>query len=344
MKLDQYSLLKEKLISDKHSSVFILVDDNTDKFCLNIFKEKSGIKKFNKIIIKSGEENKNIESCLYIWDKLNEFNADRKSLLINLGGGVLTDMGGFCASTYLRGISFINIPTTLLGMVDAAHGGKTGIDFKQLKNQIGVFKDPLEVVLDSDYLKTLSKDEFINGYAEVFKHSLLTDNPDLDFNSLIKKDFYKDVDFIISKYSDIKNEVVKSDKFESNNRKILNLGHTIGHAVESYSFMSNSINELKHGEAIIVGLITELYISHKQLSFPLSDLENIKTQLLKHYKLITFSDNDVNQIYDLMIFDKKNEGSRINFVLLEKIGKPIVDEEIDKQLFIDSFKYYSNSL
>lgn len=344
MKLDQYSLLKEKLNSDEYSSIFILVDDNTDKFCLDIFKEKSGVKRFNKIIIKSGEENKNIESCLLIWDKLNEFNADRKSLLINLGGGVLTDMGGFCASTYLRGISFINIPTTLLGMVDAAHGGKTGIDFKLLKNQIGVFKDPLEVVLDSDYLKTLSKDEFINGYAEVFKHSLLTDNRDLDFNSLIKKDFYKDVDFIISKYSEIKNEVVKSDKFESNNRKILNLGHTIGHAIESYSFMSNSINELKHGEAIIVGLITELYISHKQLSFPLSDLENIKTELLKHYKVISFSDNDVNQIYDLMIFDKKNEGSRINFVLLEAIGRPVVDKEINKELFIDSFKYYNNSL
>ena len=344
MKLDQYSLLKEKLNSDKYSSIFILVDDNTDKFCLDIFKEKSGVKRFNKIIIKSGEENKNIESCLLIWDKLNEFNADRKSLLINLGGGVLTDMGGFCASTYLRGISFINIPTTLLGMVDAAHGGKTGIDFKLLKNQIGVFKDPLKVVLDSDYLKTLSKDEFINGYAEVFKHSLLTDNRDLDFNSLIKKDFYKDVDFIISKYSEIKNEVVKSDKFESNNRKILNLGHTIGHAIESYSFMSNSINELKHGEAIIVGLITELYISHKQLSFPLSDLENIKTELLKHYKVISFSDNDVNQIYDLMIFDKKNEGSRINFVLLEAIGRPVVDKEINRELFIDSFKYYNNSL
>ena len=344
MKLDQYSLLKEKLNSDEYSSIFILVDDNTDKFCLDIFKEKSGVKRFNKIIIKSGEENKNIESCLLIWDKLNEFNADRKSLLINLGGGVLSDIGGFCASTYLRGISFINIPTTLLGMVDAAHGGKTGIDFKLLKNQIGVFKDPLEVILDSDYLKTLSKDEFINGYAEVFKHSLHTDNRDLDFNSLIKKDFYKDVDFIISKYAEIKNEVVKSDKFESNNRKILNLGHTIGHAIESYSFMSNSINELKHGEAIIVGLITELYISHKLLSFPLSDLENIKTELLKHYKVISFSDNDVNQIYDLMIFDKKNEGSRINFVLLEAIGRPVVDKEINKELFIDSFKYYNNSV
>ena len=160
----------------------------------------------------------------------------------------------------------------------------------------------------------------------------------------IKKDFYKDVDFIISKYSEIKNDVVKSDKFESNNRKILNLGHTIGHAIESYSFISNSINELKHGEAIIVGLITELYISHKQLGFPLSDLENIKTELLKHYKLISFLENDVNQIYDLMIFDKKNEGSRINFVLLEAIGRPVVDKEINRELFIDSFKYYNNSL
>ena len=344
MKIDQYSLLKEKLISDKYSSIFILVDDNTDKFCLDIFKEKSGIEEFNKIIIKSGEEYKNIESCLFIWDRLNVFNADRKSLLINLGGGVLTDMGGFCASTYLRGISFINIPTTLLGMVDAAHGGKTGIDFKLLKNQIGVFKDPLEVILDSDYLKTLSKDEFINGYAEVFKHSLLTNNPDLDFNSLIKKDFFKDVKYIISKYSEIKNEVVKSDKFESNHRKILNLGHTIGHAVESYSFMSSAIKELKHGEAIIVGLITELYISYKQLSFPLSDLENIKTELLKYFKLIHFSDNDISQIYDLMLFDKKNEGSKINFVLLERIGKPVVDKEIDRELFIDSFSYYNNSL
>ena len=178
-------------------------------------------------------------------------------------------MGGFVASTYLRGIAFINIPTTLLGMVDAAHGGKTGVDFKLLKNQIGVFSDPSEVILDSDYLDTLSKDEFLNGYAEVFKHSLLTSKKELNFNSLLKLDFYKDVTFIIEKYSEIKKEIVESDKFESNQRKVLNLGHTIGHAVESYSYMTSSFNELKHGEAIIVGLITELYISHKKLNFPL---------------------------------------------------------------------------
>ena len=154
MKTDQYSSLKEKLTSKAFSSIFVLVDDNTDKFCLDIFIKKTKIGEFSKIIINSGEQNKNIDTCLKIWDSLNNYNADRKSLLINLGGGVLTDMGGFVASTYLRGIAFINIPTTLLGMGDAAHGGKTGVDFKLLKNQIGVFSEPSEVILDRDYLTT----------------------------------------------------------------------------------------------------------------------------------------------------------------------------------------------
>ena len=341
MKIDQYSILKEKLRSDKFSSIFILVDENTNKFCLNIFIKKTEIEKFEKIIINSGEENKNIDSCLFIWEKLNTFKADRKSLLINLGGGVLSDIGGFVASTYLRGINFINIPTTLLGMVDAAHGGKTGIDFKLLKNQIGVFSDPSEVILDSEYLNTLSKDEFLNGYAEVFKHSLLTNKRDLNFNSLINLDFYEDVSFIIDKYSEIKNEIVRSDKFESNYRKILNLGHTIGHAIESYSFRSINLEELKHGEAIIVGLITELYISHRQLNFPLSDLENLKTNVLKYFKRVHLTESDIEEIYDLLVYDKKNEGGIVNFVLLKSIGDPVVDQQTTKELFIESFKFYN---
>ena len=341
MKIDQYSILKQKLRSDKFSSIFILVDENTNKFCLNIFIKKTEIEKFEKIIINSGEENKNIDSCLFIWEKLNTFKADRKSLLINLGGGVLTDIGGFVASTYLRGINFINIPTTLLGMVDAAHGGKTGIDFKLLKNQIGVFSDPSEVILDSEYLNTLSKDEFLNGYAEVFKHSLLTNKRDLNFNSLINLDFYEDVSFIIDKYSEIKNEIVRSDKFESNYRKILNLGHTIGHAIESYSFRSINLEELKHGEAIIVGLITELYISHRQLNFPLSDLENLKTNVLKYFKRVHLTESDIEEIYDLLVYDKKNEGGIVNFVLLKSIGNPVVDQQTTKELFIESFKFYN---
>ena len=341
MKIDQYSILKQKLRSDKFSSIFILVDENTNKFCLNIFIKKTEIEKFEKIIINSGEENKNIDSCLFIWEKLNTFKADRKSLLINLGGGVLTDIGGFVASTYLRGINFINIPTTLLGMVDAAHGGKTGIDFKLLKNQIGVFSDPSEVILDSEYLNTLSKDEFLNGYAEVFKHSLLTNKRDLNFNSLINLDFYEDVSFIIDKYSEIKNEIVRSDKFESNYRKILNLGHTIGHAIESYSFRSINLDELKHGEAIIIGLITELYISHRQLNFPLSDLENLKTNVLKYFKRVHLTESDIEEIYDLLVYDKKNEGGIVNFVLLKSIGDPVVDQQTTKELFIESFKFYN---
>ena len=344
MKTDQYSSLKEKLSSKAFSSIFVLVDDNTEKFCLDIFIKKTKIDEFNKITINSGEQNKNIDTCQIIWDKLNVFNADRKSLLINLGGGVLTDMGGFVASTYLRGITFINIPTTLLGMVDAAHGGKTGIDFKLLKNQIGLFSDPSEVILDSDYLSTLTKDEFLNGYAEVFKHSLLTNKKDLNFNSLIKLDFYKDVTFIIEKYSEIKKEIVESDKFESNQRKVLNLGHTIGHAVESYSYMTTSLNELKHGEAIIVGLITELYISHKQLNFPIEDLENIKKNFSEYFNMVSFSDKDVEQIHDLMIYDKKNEADKLNFVLLEEIGSPVIDQQITKEFFVEAFKFYSKSL
>ena len=344
MKTDQYSSLKEKLTSKAFSSIFVLVDDNTDKFCLDIFIKKTKIGEFSKIIINSGEQNKNIDTCLKIWDSLNNYNADRKSLLINLGGGVLTDMGGFVASTYLRGIAFINIPTTLLGMVDAAHGGKTGVDFKLLKNQIGVFSEPSEVILDRDYLTTLSKDEFLNGYAEVFKHSLLTNKKELNFNSLLKLDFYKDVTFVIEKCSEIKKEIVDSDRFESNQRKVLNLGHTIGHAVESYSYMTSSLNELKHGEAIIVGLITELYISHKKLNFPLEDLENIKKTFSEYFNAVTFSDKDVEQIHDLMIYDKKNEGDKVNFVLMKNIGTPVVDQQITKELFIESFRFYSKSL
>ena len=188
MKTDQYSLLKEKLSSKAFSSIFVLVDDNTDKFCLDIFIKKTKIDEFNKITINSGEKNKNIDTCQIIWDKLNAFNADRKSLLINLGGGVLTDMGGFVASTYLRGITFINIPTTLLGMVDAAHGGKTGIDFKLLKNQIGLFSDPTEVILDSDYLSTLTKDEFLNLFFGI--HVSKINSLESDYSNITPEPFF----------------------------------------------------------------------------------------------------------------------------------------------------------
>ena len=342
MKEDQYSLLKEKIKSKDFNSVFVLVDENTDKHCLDIFINKSSIEEYNKIIIKAGEENKNIDTCIQIWKELNLQKADRKSLLINLGGGVLTDIGGFVASTYLRGIKFINVPTTLLGMVDAAHGGKTGIDFLNLKNQIGVFSMPIDVILDSTYLKTLSKEEYLNGYAEVFKHSFLSDSEEISFNSLINLDFFKDVDFIIKKYSEVKNRIVKIDKYESDIRKVLNLGHTIGHALESYSHISNNIKTLKHGEAIIVGLITELYISAIQNNFPLITVDKLKEISSKYFEKINLSDDQLEQIFDLMIFDKKNNNGMVYFVLLDKNGKPLTDQKVEKKVFVDAFDYYRN--
>ena len=341
MKNDQYSLLKKKIKSNDFSGVFILVDENTDKYCLEIFINKSEIKNFKKIVIKSGEENKNIDTCINIWKELNSQKADRKSLIINLGGGVLTDIGGFVASTYLRGIEFVNVPTTLLGMVDAAHGGKTGIDFLSLKNQIGVFNMPIDVILDSVYLKTLSKEEYLNGYAEIFKHSFLTDSNDLSFNSLIKLDLFSNVDDIINKYSDIKNKIVKIDKYEANTRKVLNLGHTIGHALESYSYLSNGLDGLKHGEAIIVGLITELYISNQVNGFPLSTVDKLKEVSLKYFSKIRLTDSDLEGIYDLMIFDKKNDRGSVNFILLDERGKPMIDQRVEKEIFINAFAYYN---
>ena len=342
MKEDQYSFLKEKIKSKDFNSVFVLVDENTDKHCLDVFINKSSIEEYNKIIIKAGEENKNIDTCIQIWKELNLQKADRKSLLINLGGGVLTDIGGFVASTYLRGIKFINVPTTLLGMVDAAHGGKTGIDFLNLKNQIGVFSMPIDVILDSTYLKTLSKEEYLNGYAEVFKHSFLSDSEEISFNSLINLDFFKDVDFIIKKYSEGKNRIVKIDKYESDIRKVLNLGHTIGHALESYSHISNNIKTLKHGEAIIVGLITELYISAIQNNFPLITVDKLKEISSKYFEKINLSDDQLEQIFDLMIFDKKNNNGMVYFVLLDKNGKPLTDQKVEKKVFVDAFDYYRN--
>ena len=342
MKEDQYSLLKEKIKSKDFNSVFVLVDENTDKHCLDVFINKSSIEEYNKIIIKAGEENKNIDTCIQIWKELNLQKADRKSLLINLGGGVLTDIGGFVASTYLRGIKFINVPTTLLGMVDAAHGGKTGIDFLNLKNQIGVFSMPIDVILDSTYLKTLSKEEYLNGYAEIFKHSFLSDSEEISFNSLLNLDFFKDVDFIIKKYSEVKNRIVKIDEYESDIRKVLNLGHTIGHALESYSHISNNIKTLKHGEAIIVGLITELYISAIQNNFPLTTVDKLKEISSKYFEKINLSDDQLEQIFDLMIFDKKNNNGMVYFVLLDENGKPLTDQKVEKKVFVDAFDYYRN--
>ena len=342
MIIEDYSNINQIIIDNSYSSVFLLLDSNTDNHCLDLFIKKSGITDFNKIVVKDGEESKSIDTCEYVWEYLNSNNGDRKSLLINIGGGVVTDLGGFIASTYLRGIDFINIPTTVLCMVDAAFGGKTGINFKSIKNQIGVINKPKGVLIDIDYLKTLSKEEYINGFAEIYKHSLITDNEDLQFKNLVKFDFKNDIKDIIHSYSNIKNKVVELDLHESNYRKVLNLGHTIGHAVESYSIISKNIDKLKHGQAIAVGLITELYISHKLHQFNHNELLSIKQELLRQFDKITFTLSDQEEIIKIMSYDKKNYDNKVKYVLLKSIGSPIIDQDVEEKLFFKAFDFYND--
>jgi len=342
MIIDDYSNINQIIADNSYSSVFLLLDNNTDIHCLDLFIKKSGITDFNKVVVKDGEKSKSIDTCEYVWDYLNSNNGDRKSLLINIGGGVVTDLGGFIASTYLRGVDFINVPTTVLCMVDAAFGGKTGINFKSIKNQIGVINKPKGVLIDIDYLKTLNKEEYINGFAEIYKHSLITDNEELQFENLVKFDFKKDIRDIIHSYSSIKKKVVELDIYESNYRKILNLGHTIGHAVESYSIISKDMNDLKHGEAIAVGLITELYISHKIHQFDYNELLSIKEELLRHFNRNIYTASDQKEILKIMRYDKKNYDNKVKYVLLKGIGSPIIDQDVEDELFFKSFEFYND--
>ena len=332
-----YDKLNELILKNKYSKIFVLVDENTEANCLNIFKSQF-INQFTLIIIDSGEKNKNLATCTKVWNFLNKNNADRKSILINLGGGVITDMGGFIASTYKRGIDFINIPTTLLSIVDASVGSKTGINYDSLKNQIGTFSDPKLVIIDDKYLDSLDDRNKISGYAEIFKHSLISGNL---FDELVSdsKTLYNDE--IIHNSIKVKDEIVKKDREESNIRKYLNFGHTIGHAIESLKMGSN--NELLHGEAIASGLIIELYISHLTLGFPLEKVELCTKHINNLFPKIKLTDNEIIKLYQLMKFDKKNYKDNTNFVLLKDVGSCVTDQTVIKDSIDAGINYYLNN-
>lgn len=334
-----YTELSLFIKANNYSQIFIHLDDNTQKYCLEVFLKQIQKFNFNKILSKPGEKNKNIKSCAQLWDKLSELSGDRKSLILNLGGGVVGDMGGFIASTFKRGIDYINIPTTLLSMVDASVGGKTGIDLGVLKNQIGTFYDPKMVIVDPLYLDTLNENELISGYAEIFKHSIISSSK--IFNKLISAN--TSIDFknlqTIRNSIKIKNEIVLLDKKENKERKALNFGHTLGHAIESYFLKSK--NRLLHGEAIAIGIVLASHISSKLFGFSSKKLNNIKSHILSIYNKVLFDKNDIDKITKLLVHDKKNSHGKINFVLIKDIGKPVYDIEVDNNLILKAFKYYS---
>lgn len=291
-----------------YSKVAILVDENTKRDCLHKLPK---IENAIIIEIKSGEEYKNISTCNFIWEQLTINNFDRNSLLINLGGGVIGDMGGFCAATYKRGLDFIHIPTTLLAMVDASVGGKLGIDFKGFKNQIGLFNNPKAVLISPEFLETLAESELKSGFSEVVKHALISDN---SLWVKLKNTPFTDFDWgdIIDTTVQIKNKIVLADPFEKGERKKLNFGHTFGHAIESYYLEKGT--PISHGEAVFMGMILETEIS----DLPETEKNEIKNYILSNFAL-PYTPKKSN-LHKFLINDKKNQDGKINFTLLNRIG------------------------
>ena len=319
-------------ILSKASQVFILTDENIASFWLPEVEYGLNCENAIEILIKPGEQHKNLQTVQRIWKTLMKHHADRNALLINLGGGVITDLGGFAASTYKRGIKFINIPTTLLAMVDAAIGGKTGIDFGGAKNQIGTFAEAEDVLVDPVFLSTLPRREILSGMAEMLKYGFVADSNLLEINLENYQDY-------ILCAGEIKREIVAKDPKEAGLRKILNFGHTLGHAIESHYMTTDC--PLLHGEAVALGVAGALWLSVKNCGLDeqvLKDYEKKLPMLLSEAE-IDLADADVEPIMDYLAYDKKNRGSKPQFVLLEAVGKPVWDVEIDVDTIEQSLEY-----
>lgn len=338
-----YQALNLHLRETKYSNIFIIVDTNTNEYCLNKLLPALETDLNVEIIeFEAGEINKNIETCIQIWNVLTELGADRKSLVINLGGGVVTDLGGFVASTFKRGIDFINIPTTLLAMVDASVGGKNGVDLGNLKNQIGVFNLPVMVLVDTEYLDTVPQNEMRSGLSEMLKHGLIYDKDYWEQFLNLQEIDYADFDQLIYRSIVIKNDIVTLDPKEKNLRKSLNFGHTLGHAIESYFLENNNKVTLLHGEAIAVGMILESFISWKKELLTIEEYTQIKVAIKSIYEDIIFDENDIDPILDLLIHDKKNEYGTIQFALLETIGKIKINQLVENELILEAFADYKS--
>lgn len=338
-KEESYKKLTNLIAEKAYSTIFVLVDENTREHCLPKFERKLKTAfDFKLIEIKSGEINKNLETCIEVWNAITNLGGDRKSLLITLGGGVITDLGGFVASCFKRGIDFVNIPTTLLSMVDASVGGKTGVDLGVLKNQIGLFANPKMVLVDDDYLETLSEREIQSGTAEILKYGLTYD---INLFHEIRDNQYKNINSLIHRSIEIKNEVVLEDPKENHLRKILNFGHTLGHAIESFYLESEDKESLTHGEAIAIGMVCESYMSSKLFNLSIDKVNSIKKTVLSIYAKITLLEDDFTAIMSLLKHDKKNVGGQVNFVLLNDFEDFKIDCKVPEKIIIESLHFYN---
>ncbi len=332
--------LQHFLTNNPYDKGFILMDSNSYTYCYPLLKETGIIQNFEPIVIPSGDGNKNLGILSNIWRYLSYNGATRKSLMINLGGGMLTDLGGFAAATFKRGIRFINIPTTLLGTVDAAVGGKTGINFEGLKNEIGVFSSAEAVFIYSGFFQSLDQENLLSGYAEMLKHSMLKDEKEwkkiLSF-SFENIDYNLLQDLLVASVS-VKEKIVEEDPYEKGIRKALNLGHTIGHAFESFSYETK--HPVLHGYAVAWGMVCELYLSYKFCGLDQQKLLKTVDFIKQNYNTFFFDCKQYDRLFEIMQHDKKNEGSDINFTLLEDFGKIKIDQIVGKPDIFESLDFY----
>lgn len=331
--------LAEAIAECEHDRIFVLVDETTNKLCWSLVKDYLCLKDAQTIVIGATDRRKNLDTLVHVWESLQQGKATRHSLLINLGGGMVTDLGGFAASTYKRGINFVNVPTTLLAMVDASVGGKTGINFGGLKNEIGVFNDAEFVLLDTNWLRTLDEENIRSGYAEMLKHGLIADETMwaelINFN--IAQPNLHQLAFMLDKSVRIKERIVAEDPHEKGIRKALNLGHTFGHAFESWAMKRQPV---LHGYAVAFGLIAELYLATTQTDFPTERMRQTVNFIRAYYGSLPITCNDYPELIELMHHDKKNRGNEINVTLLGGIGDIRIDQTITEEDIKEALDFF----
>lgn len=323
----------------EHDKIFIITDDTTRAKCLPVISRAECLSGAMTISIKPTDENKSIESLAYIWKALSDNGATRHSCIINLGGGMVTDLGGFAASTFKRGVNFINIPTTLLAMVDASVGGKTGINFNGLKNEVGVFNDAKAVIIDTNFLKTLDGKNMCSGYAEMIKHGLISDVE--MWAGLMRFDIlepdYLHLQDMVAESIKVKERIVEKDPYETGLRKALNFGHTIGHAFESFAMKAG--RPLLHGYAVAYGTVCELYLSCIKAGFPVDKMRQTASYIKEKYGTFSFTCNDYGILTELMKHDKKNTSGTINFTLLGGIGDIRINQTTGREELFEALDF-----
>ena len=337
--------LERAVSAHDYDRLFVVADEHTVRCCLPLVRDIPCMRDAVPVCIGVGDMHKNLESLAYVWGQLSEKGATRHSLLVNLGGGMVTDLGGFAAATFKRGIPYINVPTTLLSMVDAAVGGKTGINFNGLKNEVGAFAPADQVLIDCGFVRTLDRDNVLSGYAEMLKHGLISDTA--HWSELLAADMehidYDLLQRLVARSVQVKEDIVAQDPRERGIRKALNFGHTVGHAFESFAMMSG--RPVLHGYAVAWGMVCELYLSHVQAGFPSDKLRHTVAFIKENYGRIGFTCRDYDTLYELMKHDKKNVSAGVvNFTLLADVGDIRIDQTASQETVYELFDFYSETM